>query len=111
MRWDPNDTTLLCALLDALKTIEESGPVRRTMGVCGNVAHIMRDNMGPDYWDIPFSVVPDMAIDWPLSRAYGRYHMFPVLNDPTLGLWESNNGRLRNNLVKHLIKKVEDLLA
>lgn len=99
-------------LLHLLKTLQQNGPLRRTTGICHNIA-LLAIRQDPLTMATPLTVVQDLApyVDsWPKR---GPNRLWPIpdeLEDPSSDCMWSNTPA-RHELLAHCIKELENELA
>lgn len=89
----------LAALKSLLESVEEGRPVSfEDLGICGN-------------WDSDFSyfLVSHYGSQWPKSAHPGEFHPYPIRRNDE-DLWEGTSRKLRIDLMKFIVSKLEQLI-
>lgn len=92
--------------LKALRLVKEKGPSNHYLGICGNVLLHIRYMCSDIYGVAIVDFVDELAASWPKCKAKG----FPIEGDIDLhytpGKWEGERGKLRYELIDHMIKEL-----
>jgi hypothetical protein len=81
--------------IDTLLKIKNGNIPHRTLGICGNLAHLMTSG----HKDVCYALVYNLSKSWPETSGDGR---FPIKSEYD-GKWEGSQLRSRKRLINHLI--------
>lgn len=99
-------------LLTALERIQNGDIPRKNAGICYNVVeHLetMHENNETKFIS-PVAAISVMSYLFTGWEYHQGAHVYPVPHDDAIGYWEEHNGALRQDLVDHMIRRLDMVL-
>lgn len=92
----------------ALLELLQGGPLVACYGVCSNISRILSNWNNDGAWLSGYEFVAEESVDWPhaIKNEVGILSDFFVPHNVHHGLWEGDNLKMRQNLIKYLLGRV-----